>query len=545
MINIVVYPFLRKERTMKFKKVLIANRGEIALRIIRTCREMDIEIVAVYSDVDKYSLHVKFADEAYSLGPPQPSESYLNIKKIIGIARKAKVQAIHPGYGFLAENSHFAKACENGGIIFIGPTSENLRMLGDKLEARRNVQNAGIPVIPGTLDEINNERDILKAANQIGYPVVIKAADGGGGKGIRIISSQKEIPSAFRLAKEEALSAFGSSRMYLEKYIEGARHIEFQILADNFGNVVHLGERECSIQRRFQKLIEETPSPALTEALRKKMANAAVKVAKAVKYCNAGTVEFLLSPDGNFYFLEVNTRLQVEHPVTEMVTGTDIVKHQLKIAMGERLAFSQKGGMDKLVCPCNVGTSIECRIYAEDPYNGFLPSTGTIRLHQLPSGAGIRVESSIFNGMEVLPYYDPLIGKLIVWGEDRRTAINRMRTALSEFRISGIKTTISFFERVFKDKKFIDGDISTKYVEKFMKKRIHTPIPSFKRGERGVSEVNRKIAAIIAVLATGRGTLQRAPTLREEYDHTLSPWVLATRQELGRVKRCNSILQEL
>ncbi|MBI2471600.1 MAG: ATP-grasp domain-containing protein, partial [Planctomycetes bacterium] len=360
-----------REMGLRTVKVLIANRGEIALRIIRTCREMGLRTVAVFADVDKYSLHVKFADEAYSLGLPQPSESYLNIQKILSIAKKAKVQAIHPGYGFLAENSHFAKACENGGTIFIGPTSENLRMLGDKLEARRNVQDAGIPVIPGTLEEINNEKDLLKTANKIGYPVVIKAVDGGGGKGIRIISSQKEIPSALRLAKEEAASAFGSSRMYLEKYIEGARHIEFQILADSFGNVVHLGERECSIQRRFQKLIEETPSPALTDVLRKKMANAVVKVAQTVKYRNAGTVEFLLSPDGQFYFLEVNTRLQVEHPVTEMVTGIDIVKEQLKIAMGEKLSFSQKGGMDKLVCPCNVGTSIECRIYAEDPYNGF------------------------------------------------------------------------------------------------------------------------------------------------------------------------------
>ncbi|HLG28758.1 MAG TPA: hypothetical protein VI387_00990, partial [Candidatus Brocadiales bacterium] len=366
------------------------------------------------------------------------------------------------------------------------------------------------------------------------------AVDGGGGKGIRIVSSQKEIPSALRLAREEALSAFGSSRMYLEKYIEGARHIEFQILADNFGNVVHLGERECSIQRRFQKLIEETPSPALTEVLRKKMANAAVKVAQAVKYRNAGTVEFLLSPDGQFYFLEVNTRLQVEHPVTEMVTGIDIVKQQLKIAMGEKLAFSQKGGMDKLVCPCNVGASIECRIYAEDPYNGFLPSTGTVRLHQLPCGAGVRVESSIFNGMEVLPYYDPLIAKLIVWGEDRQAAIKRMRTALSEFRISGIKTTIPFFERVLEDKKFIDGDISTKYVEKFMKKRPSPhPLPVGERGlERG-GKLNKKIAAITAAMVVGRTDIPVCHTLESGVetqafglttpDSRLSPWVIAIR----------------
>ncbi len=511
---------------MKFKKILIANRGEIALRVIRACKEMDIEIVAVYSDVDKYSLHVKFANEAYSLGPPQPSESYLNIQKIISIAKKAKVQAIHPGYGFLAENSHFAQACEDASIIFVGPTSENLRMLGNKIEARRNIQSAGIPIISGTLEEVSNEDDLLEAANQIGYPVVIKAVDGGGGKGIRIVSSLKEIPSALRLAREEAASAFGSSRMYLEKYIEGARHIEFQILADNFGNVVHLGERECSIQRRFQKLIEETPSPALTDALRKKMADAAVKVVKAVKYRNAGTVEFLLSPDGNFYFLEVNTRLQVEHPVTEMVTGIDIVKEQLKIAMGEKLAFSQKGGMDKLVCPCNVGTSIECRVYAEDPYNGFLPSTGIIRLHQLPCGAGVRVESSIFNGMEVLPYYDPLIAKLIVWGEDRRTAINRMRTALREFRISGIKTTISFFERVLEDKKFTRGDISTKYVEKFMKRGVVARTNLFVREK----EISKKIAAITAVMVAGRGELSFAPTPMPQ-DSRLTPWVLATKME--------------
>ncbi len=515
---------------MKFKKVLIANRGEIALRIIRTCREMGLRTVAIYSDVDKYSLHVKFADETYPIGAPQPSESYLNIKKIIGIAKKVRVQAIHPGYGFLAENPQFAQACEEAGIVFIGPTSENLRMLGDKLEARHNVRGAGIPIIPGILEELNDENGFISAANQIGYPVVIKAVDGGGGKGIRIVSSQKEIPSALRLAREEALSAFGSSRMYLEKYIEGARHIEFQILADNFGNVVHLGERECSIQRRFQKLIEETPSPVLTDALRKKMANAAVKVAQTVKYRNAGTVEFLLSPDGNFYFLEVNTRLQVEHPVTEMVTGIDIVKQQLKIAMGEKLAFSQKGGMDKLVCPCNVGASIECRIYAEDPYNGFLPSTGIIRLHQLPCGAGVRVESSIFNGMEVLPYYDPLIGKLIAWGEDRRTAINRMRTALREFRISGIKTTISFFECVLEDKKFIKGDISTKYVEKFMKRGVVARTNLFVREK----EISKKIAAITAVMVAGRGELSFAPTPMPQ-DSRLTPWVLATKMESTRL----------
>ncbi|MGR3310397.1 MAG: acetyl-CoA carboxylase biotin carboxylase subunit, partial [Candidatus Brocadiales bacterium] len=447
---------------MKLKKVLIANRGEIALRVIRACKEMDIETVAVFSNVDKYSLHVRLADEAYSIGEPQPSESYLNIEKIISIAKKAKVHAIHPGYGFLAENPHFAQACEDAAIIFIGPTSANLQMLGNKLEARRNIQSAGIPIIPGTIKDINNKNDLIEAANHIGYPVVIKAVDGGGGKGIRIVSSQKEIPSAFRLAKEEAASAFGSSRIYIEKYIADARHVEFQILADNLGNIVHLGERECSIQRRFQKLIEETPSPVLTKELRKKMANAAVKAAQTVEYRNAGTVEFLLSPDGDFYFLEVNTRLQVEHPVTEMVTGIDIVKQQINIAMGEKLSFPQKAIK-------NAGASIECRIYAEDPYNEFLPSTGIIRIHQLPCGAGVRVESSIFNGMEVLPYYDPLIAKLIVWGEDRHAAIKRMLTALREFRISGIKTTIPFFERVFEDKEFIDGNISTKYVEKFMK----------------------------------------------------------------------------
>lgn len=517
---------------MKFKKVLIANRGEIALRVIRACKEMDIGTVAVYSDVDKYSFHVRLADEAYSIGAPQSSESYLNIKKIIKIAKKAKVQAIHPGYGFLAENPHFAQACEDAGIIFIGPTSANLRMLGNKLEARRNIQDAGIPIIPGALEEINNEKNMLDAANSIGYSVVIKAVDGGGGKGIRIVSSQKEIPSAFRLAKEEAASAFGSSRMYLEKYIEGARHIEFQILADNFGNVVHLGERECSIQRRFQKLIEETPSPALTKELRTKMANAAVNVVRTVKYRNAGTVEFLLNPDGNFYFLEVNTRLQVEHPVTEMVSGIDIVKQQLKIAMGEKLTFSQKEIN-------NVGASIECRIYAEDPYNGFLPSTGIIRLHQLPCGAGVRVESSIFNGMEVLPYYDPLIAKLIVWSEDRHAAIKRMRTALKEFRFHGTKNTISFFERVLEDKKFINGDISTKYVEKFMERTN-----LFVREKK----LSKKIAAITAVML--RVEIQESGVRSRESelkipDTRLNPWVLATRQGLERVKRCNTSLQEL
>jgi acetyl-CoA carboxylase biotin carboxylase subunit len=506
---------------MKFKKVLVANRGEIALRVIRACKEMEIGTVAIYSDADKYLLHVRLADEAYSIGAPQPSESYLNIKKIITIAKKAKAQAIHPGYGFLAENPHFAQACEDADITFVGPTSANLRMLGNKLEARRNVQRVGIPIIPGTTKESKSEDDLLEAANRIGYPVVLKAVDGGGGKGIRIVSSQKEIPSALHLAKEEAASAFGSSRLYLEKYIEAARHIEFQILADNFGNVVHLGERECSIQRRFQKLIEETPSPVLTKELRKKMAGAAVKAARTVKYRNAGTVEFLLSPDGNFYFLEVNTRLQVEHPVTEMVTGIDIVKQQLRIAMGEKLTFTQKDVN-------NVGASIECRIYAEDPYNEFLPSTGTIRLHQLPCGVGVRVESSIFNGMEVLPYYDPIIAKLIVWGEDRHTAIKRMSTALKEFRISGIKTTVPFFERIFEDKNFINGDISTKYVEKFMA-RTNLLVREKK--------LSKKIAAITAVMlrveSQESGVRSRESDLKIP-DTRLNPWVLATRQKFDR-----------
>ncbi len=465
-----------------FKKVLVANRGEIAVRVLRACRELGLESVAVWSDVDRNALHVRYADEAYCIGPAPARESYLRIDRIIDVAIRAKVDAIHPGYGFLAENDRFARACIEAGIVFVGPPPEVIRAMGDKIEARRTVSKQGVPVVPGTYEPLRDD-DMLAAANQIGFPLFIKAAAGGGGKGMRRVDQPEELAGAIARARSEAESAFGDATVYLEKIVEHARHVEFQILADARGNVIHLGERECSIQRRHQKLVEESPSIALDDKLREKMGKAAVAAAKAANYVNAGTIEFLLDKNDHFYFLEMNTRLQVEHPVTELVTGIDIVKEQLRIASGRSLSLKQKDVEQR-------GWAIECRITAEDPYNGFLPSTGRIISLYEPTGPGVRLESGVYEGFEVGLYYDPLIAKLVVWGPDRATAIMRMKRALSEYKILGIATSIPFHQKLFESTNFIGGVFDTTFLDdKFAM-------------EQGGSDENEKVAAIAAALLT-------------------------------------------
>jgi len=439
------------------KKVLAANRGEIAVRIIRACRELGLETVAVYSEVDRTALHVRYADEAYRIGPAPVQESYLRWERIIDVAIKAGADAVHPGYGFLAGNPAFAEACREAGLIFVGPNPQTIRLMSDKIAARSVVKAAGVAIAPGTDYSLSDE-ELIAAAEELGYPLLIKPAHGGGGKGMRIVESPEEMPRALAAARRESKAVFGDDVLYLEKIVEGARHIEFQILADSFGNVIHLGERECSIQRRHQKLIEEAPSRALDEELRRRMGEAAVKVARTVGYLNAGTVEFLLDKDKNFYFIETNCRLQVEHPVTEMVTGIDIVKEQLRVASGRRLRYSQDDVRLR-------GWAIECRIIAEDPYKGFLPSPGRITGLYEPSGPGVRVDSGVYEGFEVSLYYDSLIGKLVAWGETRGEAILRMRRALDEYRIVGIKTNIPFHQQIVNDTRFIGGQFDTKFVE--------------------------------------------------------------------------------
>ncbi len=442
-----------------FKKILIANRGEIAVRIIRACYEMGITPVAVYSDVDTKALHVKLSKEAYLLGGSKPSESYLNIDKIINAAKKSKAEAIHPGYGFLAENHRFVKRCEDEGLIFIGPSSEPIRIMGNKTEARRKMAEAKVPVIPGTLEPLSGEKDLLEHSKRIGFPLLLKAAAGGGGKGLRMVRNRKDLISSFRLAKSEAESSFGDPSVYIEKYIQEPHHIEVQIIADQHGNVVSLGERECSVQRRYQKVLEETPSPFLDHRTRKKIEEVAVEAARAVGYQNAGTVEFVVDRDKNFYFLEMNTRLQVEHPVTEMVTGIDIVKSQIKIAYGEKLEYSQQDVVSR-------GCSIQCRIYAEDPYNNFMPSPGKIKRLRPPSGGpGVRYDNGTYEGYEVPMDYDPLLSKVITWGASREEAIHRMMRALSEYQVYGIVTIIPFFKRILFHPDFYEGNYNTHFLE--------------------------------------------------------------------------------
>lgn len=443
--------------TRKFDRLLVANRGEIALRVIRACHKLGISTVAVYSDVDRNALHVRYADEAYHIGPPPARESYLDIAKLIQVAKDAKAEAIHPGYGFLAERSEFAQACADADLVFVGPTAEAIRVMGDKLEARQMVQEAGVPVVPGTDPGLNDD-DLIAIAPEIGFPLLVKAAAGGGGKGMRPVSDLAGLPDALAAARREAEAAFGNGTIYLEKMISESRHIEIQVLGDIYGNYIHLGERECSLQRRHQKVIEESPSFAVDQELRQRMGEVAIAAAQSVNYINAGTIEFLVDRGKNFFFLEMNTRVQVEHPVTELVTGVDIVQEQLRIARGRRLRYKQEDITMR-------GWAIECRINAEDPYNDYLPSTGSITTIRLPTGPGIRVDSGVYPGYEVTPYYDPLISKLICYGETRGEAVLRMRRALEEYRIMGVKTNIPFHQHMMDSHRFLTGQFDTMFVE--------------------------------------------------------------------------------
>jgi acetyl-CoA carboxylase biotin carboxylase subunit len=446
-----------------FGKVLIANRGEIALRVIRACREMGIRTVAVYSEADRESLHVRFADEDICIGPAQGRESYLNIPRIIAAAEITGADAIHPGYGFLAENAEFAEICDRANIVFIGPTAEHIRLMGDKATARRTMQGVGVPTVPGSEGAIDDPESALRTAQEIGFPVLIKAAAGGGGKGMRVAVDADVFAAQLSMAQNEARSAFGDPSVYLEKYLARPRHIEIQIMGDRQGNVVHLGERECSLQRRHQKLIEEAPSVALTPELRERMGEAATRGAKAIGYFSAGTVEFLLDEDGSFYFMEMNTRIQVEHPVTELVTGVDLVKEQIRVAAGEELSVKQT--------PELRGHCIECRINAEDPRRNFAPSPGQITIFHPPGGPGVRVDTHAYAGYVVPPYYDSLIGKLIVHGNTRQEAIIRTRIALESFIIEGVHTTIPFLLELLQDRDVVAGRLDTKLVERRMAER--------------------------------------------------------------------------
>ncbi len=497
-----------------FKKIVIANRGEIAVRVIRACKEMGIKAVTVYSDADRTALHTRYADEVYYLGPPPATESYLKIEKIIEIAKKSGAEAIHPGYGFLAENEFFAKACEDNGIIFIGPNSKAINLLGDKIASKRTMVKAGVPVIPGSEGAVKNEEEALKIIEKIGLPVLIKAAGGGGGKGMRVVRDKKELGTAIKQAMGEAQSAFGNPTIFIEKFLDQPRHIEFQILADNYGNVVHLGERECSIQRRHQKLIEESPSAIMTPELRERMGEAAKKAVQVSGYNNAGTVEFMVDKERNFYFLEMNTRLQVEHPVTELITGIDIVKEQFKIASGEKLSLRQED------IKIN-GSAIECRITAEEPENNFAPSMGVITELIEPGGIGVRLDSGVYRGFEVPIYYDPLIAKLLVWAPTRKEAIERMRRALKEYVIRGIKTSIPFHKMVMDNQNFIAGDYDTTFIDRIL-------------GKIEYKKENYEIAAAAAIISQ---ILQEKKVVAKSSDKIqsgMNPWKLASRQSMLR-----------
>jgi len=462
------------------KKILVANRGEIALRIIRTCKEMGVKTVAVYSDIDRNMPFLYSADEAYPLDGKTSLETYLRADKILDIAKKTNSEAIHPGYGFLAENADFARKVKEAGFIFIGPSPEAIELMGNKTAARKLMIKAGVPVVPGTESAITNIEDAKKVANKIGYPVLIKAAAGGGGKGMRRVDDKKDFVSSVEAAQREAGSAFGDSDVYIEKYLEEPRHIEFQILADNYGNVIHLGERECSIQRRHQKIIEESPSVLLDDKMRKEMGKAAVEAAKACNYTNAGTIEFMVDKHRNFYFLEMNTRLQVEHPVTELVTGLDLVREQLLIASGEKMSLNKS-------VECFWGHSVECRVYAEDPESNFSPSPGMITYLNPPHGPGVREDGGVTTGNEISLYYDPMISKLITWSSDRNSAINKMVRALTEYEIQGITTIIPFLKKVMNHADFRKGNFTTHFIDEH---------PELFNGETNLA----KTASIAAIL---------------------------------------------
>jgi acetyl-CoA carboxylase biotin carboxylase subunit len=449
---------------MHFSKILIANRGEIALRILRTCEEMGISTVAVHSTIDRHALHVQLADEAVCIGEPPSNKSYLNIPNIIAAALTRNATAIHPGYGFLAENARFAEICADHQISFIGPTPDAIRAMGDKSTAKETMQRAGVPTVPGSDGLLMSDREAEAIAQKIGYPVMIKATAGGGGRGMRLVQDETELTKLFLAAQGEAEAAFGNPGVYLEKFVSRPRHIEFQILADSYGNVIHLGERDCSIQRRHQKLLEEAPSPSLTPELRQKMGTAAVMAAKSINYVGAGTVEFLLDSSGAFYFMEMNTRIQVEHPVTEMITGLDLISEQIRIAQGEKLQLTQ----DQVILK---GHAIECRINAEDPDRNFRPQPGRISGYLPPGGPGVRMDSHVYTDYEIPPYYDSLIGKLIVWGPNRDAAIKRMKRALRECAITGVPTTINFHQRILETPAFLEGEVYTNFVEQMMSRK--------------------------------------------------------------------------
>jgi len=500
-----------------FEKILIANRGEIAVRVIRACQEMGVSTVAVYSEADRKSLHIQLADEAVCIGPAQAVDSYLNIDHIIKATKEKKAQAIHPGYGFLAENPSFSKRCEEEGIVFVGPNSKAMDLVGDKVRSRLTVEKAGVPIIPGMKCVYKEISEYEKEAKKIGYPVMIKASAGGGGKGMRVVHSQERLGSFIQAGMREAKSAFGDESVYLEKCIQEPRHVEFQILADNHGNIVHLFERECSIQRRHQKIVEESPSQALDDDLREQMGEVAKKVIKATGYNNAGTVEFLLDKDKNFYFLEVNARLQVEHPVTELITGLDIVQHQIAIAAGEKLNLSQD------VLNQN-GHAIECRIYAEDPENNFLPSSGKVLFLSEPSGPGIRLDSGIYSGCEVPIYYDPILSKLIVWAENREMACQRLIQALDNTIILGVKTCISFLKDIISHPEFQNSQTTTDFIEKHFKDWSGS-----KKDNK-----NKELSLIAAAfLAQNKGYDIKSGE-KDRKESSFSPWKTLGRWRLGR-----------
>ena len=505
-----------------FKKILIANRGEIAVRVIRACREMGILSAAVFSDVDRAALHVLMADEAYSIGAAAAAESYLNINKILQVAKRCGADAIHPGYGFLSENATFAQACAGAGIKFIGPSAASMEMMGSKTRARQEMEKAGVPFVPGTSRALESVQQARNVAAEIGYPVMLKAAAGGGGKGMRLVDSAQELQRSLEGAQSEAQRAFGDGEVYLEKAIPNPRHIEMQVLADEHGNTVYLGERECSIQRRHQKVLEEAPSPLVDPEMRRCMGEVAVQVAKAADYCNAGTVEFLVDAERNFYFLEMNTRLQVEHPVTELITGLDLVHLQIRIAAGEKLPFRQE---DVLIR----GHAIECRIYAEDPDNNFFPSAGTIETLLTPAGPGIRLDNGVYAGWTVPIDYDPLLAKLIGYGQDRQQAVSRLARALPEYFVAGIKTNLGLFRRILADEDFRSGKIDTGYLERLLK------VETSSEGDDKKRTVN--IAAIAAAVFTlldstsktaGNGT---ASNQEGATSPTTSSWKRAARTE--------------
>ena len=493
-----------------FKKILIANRGEIAVRVIRACRDMRIKTVAVFSEADKNALHVRMADEAYLIGAPPSNESYLRGEKIIEAAQKSDAEAIHPGYGFLSENAEFVAQAERAGIVFIGPSPDAMLSMGGKISARKIAIEAGVPVVPGTTEPLRSAEDALETSLKFGFPVMLKASAGGGGKGMRFVEKEEDLKIAFETAQAEAVASFGDASIYVEKAIVRPRHIEIQIFSDKHGNFVHLGERECSIQRRHQKVIEECPSPINDAELRRQMGECAILVAKAVDYVGAGTVEFLVSDlDKSFYFLEMNTRLQVEHPVTELVTDIDLVREQIRVAAGKKLSFTQD----------NISWNkhaIECRVYAEDPDNNFLPSPGKITRLQIPQGNGVRDDSGVYEGAEVSIYYDPMISKLAVVGRTRKEAINRLRRALSEYKVGGIKTTLPFFREIIDDREFIEGKLDTSFITRFNERKR----------EREIDPETRDLALIAAALSTGYKQVSEMPGNSQK---TPSRWAMAGR----------------